>query len=365
MGRRLRTARARRKVIVSASTDTDISTLAGGDPSRLPAEERAELVERVRVLYPRWKGIERAISRCHEMSSFAAEPQCLLVVGPTGVGKTTLAASYALRYPRIETETGVEMPVLHATIPTAATIKDLSEELLSALGDPRASLGTTGQKTRRLSGFLRDCGTRLLILDETQHFVDRDSQRVLLNASNWLKILVKETGVACVLVGLEGEAESVVNTNPQLARLFGDPLVLAPFEWDEERPETVEEVRTFLEHLERLLPLREPSHLAGRDIARRIFVASDGLMSHVMALVRGAAHLALARGSERLDMDLLAAAFDHRLAGRRRGVTNPFQGELPPLAGERGAPHPVEATNRRSRARQPRRQRLADILGSR
>ncbi len=98
------------------------------------------------------------------------------------------------------------MPVLHATIPTAATVKDLSEELLSALGDPRASLGTTGQKTRRLSGFLRDCGTRLLILDETQHFVDRGNRRVLLNASNWLKTLVKETGVACAARYASGRA---------------------------------------------------------------------------------------------------------------------------------------------------------------
>jgi hypothetical protein len=350
---------------VNPTVDVGTSQVGGSNPSVLPTEERARLVERVRVLYPRWKAIEKEIVRCHEMSSFAAEPHCLLVVGPTGVGKTTLAASYALRYPRIETETGVEMPVLHATIPTAATVKDLSEELLSALGDPRASLGTTGQKSRRLSGFLRDCGTRLLILDETQHFVDRDSRRVLLNASNWLKSLVKETGVACVLVGLEGEAESVVSTNPQLARLFGDPLVLAPFEWDEERPDTVEEFGTFLEHLERLLPLRESSHLADRDTARRIFLASDGLMSHVMALVRGATHLALARGSERLDLDLLAAAFDHRLAGRRRAVANPFQGELPPSSGERGTPRPVEATNRRSRVRGPRRERLADVLGSR
>ncbi len=350
---------------MSTSVDTDTSTAGGQYARAAPAEERARLVERVRVMYPRWKAIEKEIVRCHEMSSFAAEPQCLLVVGPTGVGKTTLAVSYALCYPRIKTETGIEMPVLHATIPTAATGKDLSEEMLSALGDPRATLGTTGQKTRRLAGFLRDCGTRLLILDETQHFVDRDSRRVLLNASNWLKTLVKETGVACVLVGLAGEAESVVASNPQLARLFGDALVLAPFEWDEERQETAEEFRTFLEHLEHLLPLRESSHLADTETAHRIFLASDGLMSHVMALVRGAVHLALARGSERLDLDLLAAAFDHRLAGRRRGVANPFQGELSPSSGERGAPRPVEATNRRSRARRPHRERLADVLGSR
>jgi len=63
---------------------------------------------------------------------------------------------------------------------------------------------------------LWDCQVELLILDEVQHFRDRDSRRVLENASNWLKTLIKETGVACVLVGLQGEAEEVVRLNPQL-----------------------------------------------------------------------------------------------------------------------------------------------------
>ena len=33
-----------------------------------------------------------------------------------------------------------------------------------------------------------------------------------------------------------------------------------------------------------------------------------------------------------LDLTLLAEAFDHRLAGRRRGLTNPFIGDLPEVA---------------------------------
>lgn len=329
----------------------------------LPGPERVIWAERVRVFYPRWRCIASEIERCHRLGTSAAEPPCLLLTGPTGAGKTTLVGAHAQRYRIEETETGTHAPVLRATIPSPATVKDLASALLRALGDPRAGYGTTGNMTHRLTNFFRDCGVELLILDELQHFVDRDSRKVLLNASNWLKTLIKETGVACVLVGLEGEAEQVVDANPQLARLFGDPRVLAPFAWDEERPETVEEFRTFLEHLERLLPLREASQLADRDRARRCFLASGGVIGYLMALVRGATQLALSQGRERLDDVLLAVAFDQRLGGFRRGVPNPFDLDASPLAQPLAPPvRPLNGTNSRSRARRHRAETLGDEL---
>ncbi len=345
-----------------------ISTEEGTAPTReevlrLPGPERLAWVERVRVFYPRWHAVADEIARCHRMGALAAEPACMLLTGPTGAGKTTLVASYAARYPGSATPEGTSRPVLRATIPSPATVKDLASAMLYALGDPRAGYGTTGGMTHRLVNFFRDCGVELLILDELQHFVDRDSRKVLLNASNWLKTLVKETGVACVLVGLEGEAEQVVGANPQLARLFGDPWVLAPFEWDEGRPRTIEEFRTFLGQMEAMLPLREPSRLADRETAGRCFLASGGVIGYLMALARRAAHLALLEGRERVDDALLAAAFDQRLAGRRRNIPNPFLGD----ATEGSEPEsewtrPTDAANRRSRARGPRRETLRDVV---
>ena len=202
-----------------------------------------------------------------------------------------------------------------------------------------------------------------LILDELQHFVDRDSQKVLQTVSNWLKTLVKETKVACVLVGLEGEAEQVVDANPQLARLFGDPFVLAPFTWDEGCPATIQDFRTFLSQLERLLPLNEPSHLADRETAWRCFVACEGIIGYLMALIRRATYLALSQGNERLDHVLLAQAFTQRLAGLRRSIPNPFTGDLPTRA-KRQHPLPQKqevGTNRR-RSRKKRLETLKDVL---
>jgi len=300
--------------------------LGAGADDAVARRERLSRLESIRITYPRWQHVVDEIGRCHEMHGVAAEPQCLLLVGPTGAGKSTLVASYAQRYLPVVDEAGIGRPVVRATIPTPATVKALASALLAALGDPRAAWGTVGSMTYRLTNYFRDCGVELLILDELQHFRDRDNRRVLENASNWLKTLIKETGVACVLVGLQGEAEEVVRVNRQLARLFGDAHVLLPFTWDERTPETVREFRTFLGLLEGLLPLPEPSGLAEYETARRLHLASEGIVAYLMELVRRATYLAIAQGHARLDGPLLAMAFEQRLAGVRRGITNPFMG---------------------------------------
>ena len=222
----------------------------------LPHLERIRYVESMRIRYPLWEQLYARLARCHEMKAIAAEPPCMLLVGPTGAGKTTLAASYARKYPAIFTETVTLRPVVMTSTPSTANVHNLIMALLEALGDPGAIKGSIGAKERRLIKYFKEtCKVELLILDELQHFVDRDNQKILLNASNWLKTFIKETKVSCLLVGLQDDAEEVVNSNPQLARLFGDPYVLAPFEWDEVKPENTKEVfRNFLREIEKLAP---------------------------------------------------------------------------------------------------------------
>jgi len=342
---------------------------------QLPHLERIRYVEYIRIRFPLWEKLYNKLQRCHELKAIAAEPPCMLLVGPTGAGKTTLAASYARKYPPIFTETVTLRPVVMATTPSTANVHNLIMNLLEALGDPAALKGSIGAKERRLLRYFKEiCKVELLILDELQHFVDRDNQKILLNASNWLKTFIKETKVSCLLIGLQDDAEEVVNSNSQLARLFGDPYVLAPFEWDETNPDATKEIfRDFLKEIEKLLPLKEPSHLAHYDTALRCFAASGGRMCYQMKLIRTATRLALERRHECLDLDLLSQAFKEELAAERRGIPNPFIGGLPNLEeikknqaklyeqekrNSRGA-------NRRSKPRRPDdppQERLKDIL---
>lgn len=292
-----------------------------GDIKNIPLEERTAMVHKIHVVYPRLKEIYQKIAYCHRFSVHSAEPECMFIFGPTGAGKTTVCREYLKRHPRTADSEGVRVPVLTASIPSPATVKSLATKLLFELGDPLADRGTTSSQTLRLTNLIKACGVEMIILDELQHFIDRDSQKVLRTVSDWLKTLILDTGVPIVLVGLP-EAEGVLESNPQLSRRFANRHYLQPFSWDTQEGST--EFRKFLHAVESRLPFKEKSHLADIDLAERFFYASDGVVAYVMKLIRYGTHLALQQRIEKLDHSVLAASYQQHVSSDKPGKVNPF-----------------------------------------
>jgi ABC-type uncharacterized transport system fused permease/ATPase subunit len=137
----------------------------GINAASLSEDERIILVERIFINFPRLNRVREKIAYCHSHSKVAAEPECLLITGQTGAGKTTLCQVYGEQFPRRPTQYGIAVPVLAASIPVPATAKSLVTRLLVALGDPMAGRGTTVNQTLRLVRLIRECGVELIILD--------------------------------------------------------------------------------------------------------------------------------------------------------------------------------------------------------
>jgi len=189
------------------------------DYSKMSFYERVALAEQIYISYPRLNKLIQRLSHCHQYSKYSCEPECLFIKGPTGCGKTTLYKQYEVQFPRQETLQGTEVTVLSASIPVPATVKGLATTLLFNLGDPIAEKGTILSQTLRLEKLIKHCKVELIILDEFQHIIDRDSHKILQTISDWLKNLLNSTNVPMVLIGMPG-SDIILDANAQLKRRF-------------------------------------------------------------------------------------------------------------------------------------------------
>lgn len=58
--------------------------------SKMPDENKKQLIEQIFIEYPRLTNLLGTIEHCHQYSKIAAEPWCLLITGWAGAGKTKL-----------------------------------------------------------------------------------------------------------------------------------------------------------------------------------------------------------------------------------------------------------------------------------
>src|SRR5437764_5283768 len=152
--------------------------------------ERLQMIESVFIKYPHLKRLYAKIDFCRQFSKRAAEPECMLIGGTQGAGKTTLIEWYAGDSPVQELPEKRITLVLVVNVPSPATVKGLGSAMLEALGDPAADKGAVSSITLRLKAYIKDCKVELIILDEFQHFDDRQSRKVLKTLSDWLKNLI-------------------------------------------------------------------------------------------------------------------------------------------------------------------------------
>lgn len=289
----------------------------------MPIEDRVKLVESIYIHFPRNEKTVKAIREHHAHAKFASEPEGLLIQGETGAGKTTILKLYMKGYPRIHDAETTRVPVLYAKVPTPATCKQLVTKILEAIGDPAAERGTQISQTLRLKRYFDVCQVELLVLDEFQHFQDRDSQKVLKTVSDWLKLLMEETGIPIVLVGLP-YSHTILDApgNEQLKRRFATRIELGPFGYDSSQER--QDFRRFLTMIDEKLPLAEKSNLADPGMALCVYEATNGVVAHVMKLIRRATVIALESNREKITLDILAIAYEQRLASNDPEKDNPF-----------------------------------------
>lgn len=275
-----------------------------GDIQSKTATEKIVIANQVYASYPLFDLVLADIDRCHYSPKIKGkdDPDCLLLVGNTGSGKTTILETYLESYPRRDTDDGSIVPVMYTLIPPPASVKGLVTKMLEKLGDPLYEKGSTIVQTIRLHRLLNECKVELIILDEFHHFIDSDSNKVLITLCDWLKSLIVNTKIPVVLFGMPISENILKVDNWQLSRRFNYRHNLVPFPRDEAG---LNLFRGFLSEIEGQLPLLGKSNLADKSLSERIYYATDGTIGHVMTLIRKGATFAIENNFDRIDLGIL------------------------------------------------------------
>lgn len=296
-----------------------------------------EIVKDIRlsfINFPHVKRILVALDRLHEYRCGNEEAEHVMLLGESGVGKSTLLAKYVAKHPAIEHEELTEVPVFYVALGQSPTPKILAHTLLKALGDPKWHVGKEVELTARLVFLIKQCRVRLVIIDEANHLIDRGGEKTLHTAADWLKRLVDATRVSFVLAGIP-RTRRLLATNDQLRERFREVIEIDRFSVANKSAE--HEFRSALGVFKGYLRELPTIDLSGAAIVRLFAFATDGRLRDIRRLLVRAVERACEQPEPRLTDAVLADAFRTVIYPGSPDKRNPFHkafNEMPLVNGD-------------------------------
>lgn len=242
------------------------------------------IIESKLVEHTAFVKISTKLGQCMDSALYSDHPISLAIIGESRTGKTTVAEQFCSGYLPYRVPEGRKVPILKVITPSEPTIIGLAEHMLCHMGDERFYNGTRTAKTIRLKKLINSAETKMVMIDEFQHFVDKATDRVIHSAADWLKTLVEECGVSLVILGLES-ALSVLDQNEQLRGRFSAPIEMPRFDWSNEahRDEFSAVVSAFEDEITKNFDSVE---LSNHEMTFRLYVATGGLIGYLWKFLR-------------------------------------------------------------------------------
>lgn len=272
--------------------------------------------ERIRyILGEKWIGYPRAqaiLDKLEDLLEYPDQPRMpnMLIVGETNNGKTMLIEHFHQRHLAYERpdRSGVDVPVLYIQAPPGPDERGLYNAIMNRLWESTRASESTDRARDRVVAILKKVQVRMIVIDEIHDLLAGPllKQRRFLNV---LKYLGNELRVPIVGVGIK-DAARAVQVDPQLANRFL-PEVLPHWELNAD-------FARLMASFESLLPLKNPSALADKELASRILAMTGGTIGEMSRLLNEAAIYAIKKKTERIDAEGLAKCGYNSPSERKR-----------------------------------------------
>lgn len=251
---------------------------------------------------------------CMQRSISYNRPIGCLLLGKGGVGKSTICKSIkAKNKPETIKTNGYQkriVKVFYMPVPSPVTIKSLTIRMLEELGCYDIK-GTGEQLNYRLRTLLRECDTKLIMLDEFHHIYSASAlkNRTTENVANWIKTLADESKITICLVGLP-DIKDHLHLDSQLQRRFSYVYTLNPLSISEN---TAEIYNNFLKHTEEFynkkLAVNFDPPLTSQTMLRRIYLATAGIQAYIIQLIQESCIIALSSQRKTITISDFHSAF--------------------------------------------------------
>lgn len=277
------------------------------------------------IKHPEFEKAYRMLRDAYLFKQQTGMSKNVLLVGPSGTGKTTLKDLLLREFPTVEQPDQRVIPVLAINIPALPTIKNLAEEILVQLGDPLFHRGSATDKTTRILHLIKTCGVNLILFDEMQHFIDRGNKRAPADVADWLKMLIDRAKISTVMMGLE-RTQIILDSNEQLRRRFSRRIDLKPFDFHHSQSRS--HFMGVLKKIDATLGLPEPLDLHQDSIVWQLHFATNGIMDYMVKLMLGAYSIAVDQGLPGINRHCLEEAFSESIWVEGVGALNPFNAKF-------------------------------------
>ena len=259
--------------------------------------------ERIKYIRsPRWIGYPKAKDVINKLDDLLEYPQKhrmpnMLIIGDTNTGKTMIANRFLELNPAYELENneGVVIPVLFVQAPPVPSESRFYSNILEKMFAPYKHSDATEKKQYQVLTLLRNCNVKMLVIDEIHSLLagSMEKQRVFLSV---IRNIGNELKIPIVGIGTK-DALRAIKTDPQLDNRF-KPSLLPRWEFGTD-------FRRLLASFERMIPLKLPSNLHDKQIARKLLAMSEGLLGELSEIISEAAIQAIKAQKEKIDMEVL------------------------------------------------------------
>lgn len=254
-----------------------------------------------------------------------------MLLGESGTGKTKICdVIYHMLGKPTELVTDDEIittkPVIYCTVPENATIKKLVQELLRSFGEVRLNQNLAFLE-HRLYALLRTSRTRLVILDEWQHLIQRGADKTRQSVCDWVKVFgEKEFKGVILLVGIP-DSECVVDQHDQLPRRYPYRIKLRNFSlYSESDNDNFEKlVKSFSKEIITSMNFSTSPSFNSEELLIYLYAFSSGNIDALHTLLNEALSLALERNDADLLLEDIKQAADLVHSKHCITKTNPFR----------------------------------------